>query len=129
MKMTLSEVLIRRENLATLSGKVLPSKLSYAIAKNLMKLQTEVEIIEKGRISILERYAKKDEEGNPVIKDSSYELGENMAKFNEEYQEYIQTETDVEIMTVSSDILDKLDEPRYDAFTGAQMIAIDFMIE
>ena len=129
MKMTLTEVSIRNKRLAELANKTLPSKLGYAIAKNLINLQAELNIIDKGRIAILDRYAERDAEGNPIIESGSYKLGENLPKFSEEYNEYLETETDVEIMMVPSDVLEKLDDPRYDALTGAQLISIDFMIE
>ena len=128
MKMTLSEVIVNTRNLNTVANKVLPGKLSYAIAKNLIKLNAEVELIEKGRMDLINQHVEKDEEGKPVVVDGNYKLGDNAEKFNEEYNEYLATETEVEIMTVDPEIFDKLDAPRYDGLTSTQMMAIDFMI-
>ena len=128
MKMTLLEVLNRQRTLSEFVSKKLPYKLAYAISKNLAKLQAEAEIIDKGRIALVEEYAVKDEDGKPVVKDNNYDLGENAATFSAEFNKYMSTETDVDIYTVPESVLGT-DDPRFDVLTVAQIVALDFMIE
>lgn len=129
MKMRLSEVRIRRMSLMGISNKKLPNRLAYAIAKNLMKLQDEDDLIEKRRVSIAECYAEKDELGNAVIEKGAYKFtDENKKIFSEEFEEFVTTETDVDVYKVSSDVFELLEDARFDALTPAEMVALDFMI-
>lgn len=129
MKIRLSEVRGRHQALCTLGNKKLPIKLSYAIGKNIMALQEELDAVEKARIGLLELYAEKDEDGTFKVKDGHYELGENEHKFNEEFIEFMNTETEIVIYTVSEEIVVSTDNERYDALTPAELISFDFMIE
>ena len=129
MKMTLVDVLNRQRTLATLADKKLPYKLAYAISKNLVKFQAEVELIEKSRKSIIENYAVKDENGEMVIEENQYKIEEGkMEEFNAEFSDYMSTETDVEIFTIPETVLEANDS-RFDVLTVAQIFALDFMIE
>lgn len=129
MKMKLAEVRVAHANLMALSHKKLPHKLAYAVAKNLMKLESESKLIEERRMEMITTYVVKDEEGNPVIKDARYDLGNNEENFNKEYTEFMETETEIDIHTISCTELDMLDDSRYDVLTAAEMIALDFMLE
>lgn len=129
MKMKLAEVRVAHANLMALSYKKLPHKLAYAVAKNLMKLESELKLIEERRMEMITTYAVKDEEGNPVIKDAKYDLGDNKEAFNKEFMEFMETETEVDIHTISCAELDALENPRYDVLTASEMIALNFMLE
>ena len=47
----------------------------------------------------------------------------------EEVEALMATEADVRVMTIRPEMLDACDDPRYDALSAADMIALDFMIE
>lgn len=128
MNMKLSEVIFRQRVLSKLTELKLPFKLGHAISKNLIKLQEEVKIIEEMRINILKEYAVKDENGEPVINDGQYDLGDKANEFAEEYQTYLDAPTEVEILKVSTDAFET-DDSRFDVLTVAQIAALDFMIE
>ncbi len=136
MQMTLTEVLNKqntlRELLRELAGKKLPYKLTYTISKNLVKLQSEAKIIEDGRMKLIDSYAVKDEDGKPVIKDNSYDLGEKVEEFTAEFQKYMATETEVDIYSVPAAVFE-IEDPRFDVLTVEQIVALivalDFMIE
>ena len=127
MKMTLTEILQKQRILSTLANMKLPYKLAYAISKNLGKMEAEVKAIEETRLNIIKEYAVKDENGEPVINDNVYDLGDNMEAFAEEFQNFLATETEVDIFTVPEAVLGA-DDPRFDVLTVAQIVAIDFMI-
>lgn len=129
MQMTLLEVRSRQQNLLALSRMKLPYKLAYGISKNLMKLEQEVKLIEERRISMLDIYAKKDDEGKLIIEGAAYDLGENEETFRKEFTEFLETETEVDIHMVPYDSMEKLDESRFDTLTPAELISLDFMIK
>lgn len=129
MKMTLIDVLNRQRILATLADKKLPYKLAYAISKNLSKFQAEVETIEKTRKSFIENYAVKDDNGEFVIEDNQYKIEDGkMEEFNSEFQNFMSTETEIDIFAVPESVLET-DDSRFDVLTVAQIVALDFMIE
>ena len=128
MKMTLTEILQKQRNLAALANMKLPYKLAYAISKNLGKMEAEVKAIEETRLNIIKEYAVKDENGEPVVVDNKYDLGDNVAAFTEEFQNFMSTETEVDIFTVPEAVLGA-DDPRFDVITVNQIAALDFMIE
>ena len=129
MKMTLIEAINRQRILVEFANKKLPYKLAYAISKNLVKLQSEVEIIEASRKNIIDTYSVKDENGESIVEDNHYKIEDGkVEEFNAEIQNLMLTETEVDITTVPESVLD-LDDSRFDALTVAQIVALDFMIE
>lgn len=129
MKIKLAEVKVRYKTLCSLANKKLPVKVSYAISKNIMKLQEETETLEKERVKLAEQYAVKGEDGEPKVIDNSYVMEENQEAFAKEYQEFLDTETEVMIYTIPEDVMECMDDSRYDVLTPAELIALDFMIE
>ena len=64
-------------------------KFSYGVAKNIALLKTEIESLQKtmvasepfkeyeqARIALAEKYSKKDESGNPIVKGNEYEIAD-----------------------------------------------------
>lgn len=127
--MTLEEARICYQSLIDVANGHFPSKLTYAIAKNLKKLEEEVKLIENQRVKLAESYAEKDENGNAVIKDGNFCLGENREAFSKEVHDFLQTEIEISLHKCTFDSLTTLDDPRYDVLTSAQMAALDFMME
>lgn len=128
MKLTLKKATENYNALAAVAEKKLPVKLSYAISKNLAKLQPEYELVQKARMDLLDQYGKKDQEGNLVIEDNCYQLSDAEA-FNREMREYIDTEIEVDIHLVSTDELSKLEEFRYDILTPAELVSLEFIFQ
>lgn len=129
MKIKLAEIKNRHQALCMLGSRKFPIKLSYAIGKNILKLQEETDFIEKARVKLVEQYAEKEEDGSCKIVDGHYELGENEQKLNEEFMEFMNSEVEVAVYTVPEAILETMEDVRYDALTPAELIALDFMLE
>ena len=129
MKMTLANVRTKYQSLLVLADCHLPSKLSYAIAKNLSNLEKEAELIEKQRKSMIESYAQKDETDAFVLENGNYVLGENLDVFCKEFDAFLQMETEIHIHKCPYHVLDMLDDPRFENLTPAQMLILDFMME
>lgn len=139
MKMKLRETQVRLQNLAKLGTKTFPAKLSFAISCNIEKLQKEAEHIEKERKKLCEQYAEKDDDGKPVMVDSvlngkeskEYKMdGTTRAAFAEEYDSLMDTEVDVTIRTVKTEVVEQCERAeRYDIPTVAELLALAFMLE
>ena len=130
MKMTLAEVQMTAQNLAAVAMKKLPHRLAYAVGKNLMVLQAEQRLIEERRVEIAKTYADKDENGELVVKDNCYTFaGNGVENFKKEFGEFIGMETEVDIYTVPEELLEQLENERFDILTPAELIALNFMIE
>ncbi len=139
MKMTLKEVNRHYTELSGLGSLVLPSKLSYALACNLEKLQREAERIENERRKLCEQYADKDKDGEPVMVDSvingmktqEYRMSdENRKAFTEEYEALLDTETEICIRMVKREEVERCEQAeRYSIPSVRQLMALSFMLE
>lgn len=139
MKMKLKEAQVRLQNLAKLGTKTFPAKLSFAISCNIEKLQKEAEHIEKERKKLCEQYADKDDDGKPVMVDSvingveskEYKMDASArAAFGEEYDSLLDTEVDVNIRMVKTEVVEQCERAeRYDIPTVAELLALAFMLE
>ena len=129
MKIKLAEIKSRHQLLCMIGDKKLPIKISHAVGKNILKLQEELEAIEKARIKLVEQHAEKEEDGTCKIVDGHYELGDNEQKLNEEFMEFMNSEVEVAVYTVPEAILETMEDVRYDALTPVEVIALDFMLE
>lgn len=107
--------------------KHLPVKISFAISKNAEAVAGALKAYEETRKSRLEKYAKKDEDGKPVVKDGNYVI-EDLEKWSEEIRELLDTETEVMIQEVSIDEFAKCDDPCFDTLSVAEMSILKFMI-
>lgn len=126
MKMTNQEIL----NFAglALGGKHLPVRITYAIQKNAKTIEAALKAYDETRKSLLEKYAKKDDEGKPIIENNEYTI-ENAENWNADMTELLTTETEVDIHKVSFDEFEKLDDPKFNALTVSEMAILKFMIE
>lgn len=139
MQMTLREVNRHFSELAECGGLVLPSKLSYALACNLEKLQKEAGNIDKEREKLCRQYADKDEAGNAVMVDSvingkktrEYQISEeNWKAFEEEYGALLDTKIEIDIRKAKREEVERCEQAeRYSIPTVAQLLALSFMLE
>ncbi|MDU2198233.1 MAG: DUF1617 family protein [Peptostreptococcaceae bacterium] len=99
MKLTNRKILNDSNFLRGLIHKQLPIKVSYAIAKNVSKIEKELEIYNKERQKLLDKYCVKDEKGNLVIDESNnYSIEEEYIDIcNKELNELLDIEVDIDI--------------------------------
>lgn len=115
------------KNTKAIIDRMLPIKMSYAIAKTAKVLAEEVSVIEQQRIKLLEANAEKNDDGTPKIEGNAYILADQ-SKFVEEYTEYLNSESDIKISKFPESEIDKLDDPRYDALSASELAGLEFMI-
>lgn len=127
MKLTNRKILNDSNFLGGLIHKQLPIKVSYAIAKNVSKIEKELEIYNKERQKLLDKYCVKDEKGNLVIDESNnYSIEEEYIDIcNKELNELLDIEVDIDIHKFNeSDLLNSNCE-----ITASELMLIDYMIE
>ena len=115
MKISLNEVQGMQEGLDVILAKEIPVKPAYWLARFLDKIRVEMEAMEKARIKLVEKLAKKDKDGKPVFKKdkdgkqiepNQYDFtNENMVKFQAEFNELGKEEFDVDFKPIKVDQL------------------------
>lgn len=112
--------------LGTISQKNLPIKVSYAIAKNIAKIEAEIKVYNKERQKLIEKYSVKDEKGKPLIEDNSIKIApENVEDWNRDIKELLAIENEVDIHKFH---IDELINSKCD-MSPAELLLIDYMIE
>lgn len=111
-----------------LGDKHLPVRISYAIHKNAAAIEPYLKAYDEVRKKLIDQYAKKDDDGKPVVEDGKYTI-ENVEAFNADIAELNAEETEIEVHKVSISEFEKLDDPKFDALTVSEMAILHFMIE
>lgn len=111
--------------LMDVARKELPIKVSYALAKNIAKIEKELEIYNSERQKLLDKYCVKDENGKNKVDEN------NQLKIEEEYlKDWEKDIKELQNIEVEMDIHKfKLEELNGYNMTPSELIAIDYMIE
>lgn len=125
MKLSNERILRDMPRLSEIIKKQLPVKVSYAIAKNIAKIEAELNVYNKEREKLIEKYSVKDEQGKTIVDEN------NQIKIREEYitdwnrdiKELLSIENEVDIHKFSIDALEGY------SMTPAELMIIDYMIE
>ncbi|WP_195948103.1 hypothetical protein [Paraclostridium bifermentans] len=125
MKLTNKKIVTDSMILMEISRKELPIKVSYALAKNIAKIEKELEIYNSERQKLLDKYCVKDENGQNKIDEN------NQLKIQEEYLK--DWEHDIkELQNIELEIdIHKFKIAELNGYNMApsELIAIDYMIE
>ena len=108
--------------------KHLPIRVGYAILVNVEEAAKKAKAFEEQRMKLVKEHAVKDENGEPVVVDNQYNI-ENLTEFNDEMSVLRETETEMNVTTVTLDDLAKCDDGCFDSLTVAEVAALNFMIE
>lgn len=128
MEITLGEIRDKYKIFISICNKKLPIALSFAVAKNFEVLEKEAAIIDDSRIKLAKVYADKNDDGTPKENNGSYVITD-VNSFKAEIDSYYQTKIDIDICKANIKELDKLEDPRYDTISPAEILALDFMLE
>lgn len=107
-----NEVLINSVNvLSKLNNMELNIKVSYAIAKNIDKLEKELKVYNDERQKLIEKYSIKDEEGKTKVNEGgTINIKEDKIQdWNMDINELIKLENEVDIHCIKLDDLFKCD--------------------
>ena len=84
--------------LGVISQKDLPIKVSYAIAKNITKIESELKAYNNERQKLIEKYSLKDAEGKPLIEDNNIKIAPgNIEDWNRDIKELLAIENEIDI--------------------------------
>lgn len=124
VKLTNKEILERVPVLAELRARKLPVKVSYAIAKNIDKIERELKIYNQEREKIVNEYCLKDEHGELKITGNQFDIDPNRIKeFNKEIDDLQSILVELDIHKFNINLLEGFE------MTPDELINIDFMIE
>lgn len=102
------------------------SVVAFRIGKNIKAIESEVKVFDDVRTKLLEKFANKDENGNPIIdKDTNqYDVpADKLEALKKEIKKLQNEEVKVDIKKLSLDDVEKADlSPR-------ELISIEYMLE
>jgi hypothetical protein len=131
MKLTNTQVITLLNGFSELQNKKLPVKVGFAITKNMKVMESSASAYESERSKIVGKYAKKDENGNPVVNNGRYVFGNQKDQdgYTQEVNELLEIENDVDIQTVTLDDLERCDDDKYDQLSVHDLTILEIMTE
>ena len=124
MKLLLGEIRPMMEALNVVMDKEIPAKTAYWLSKALKELGSEFEAMEKARQTLVNKYAKKDDEDQLIVEDNQYVM-EDMAAFNAEFIELAEQEIEIKYKPISVDQLGDIQIKGTDLFKLGKLIKDD----
>lgn len=113
----------------SMKQKKLPVNVSFIIYRNVKKLIPIIQDIENNRKDLLQKYMKKDDNGNPVIINNKYDLTDLNA-FDKQMNELLNTDINIDFDKISKFDIQRCDEDKFDSLTLEEIAVLqDFMIK
>lgn len=107
-----------------LTNMELPIKLSYAISKNITKINRELVVYNKERQKLIEKYGEKDEESKLKTKEDGTINILDIDSFNKDLKEILDIETEVDIHVID------LEKVNVDInITPGEIMLVDYMFK
>lgn len=127
MRLSNRKILNDINTLVAISQKQLPIKVSYAIAKNINKLENELKTYNQERQKLIDKYCLKDENGNNVVDEyNNLKIAdENIETWNKEMNELLDIEIDIDMHKFNLDCLINSNIE----MKPAEIMTIHYMIE
>lgn len=123
-KLTNKEILDKVNILGDISNRKLPVKVSYALAKNISKIESELKHYNNERVKIVDKYCERDEENNLKIENGNYVVKEDeIENWNKDMKDLQDIEIEFDVHKFNIELLNGYD------MTASEMMCIDFMIE
>jgi len=125
IKLSNERIITEASRLAEISKKNLPIKVSYAIAKNISKIESELKTYNNERVKLIEKYAARDEKGQ-IKSDSNGQIifkEDCQETWNQDIKALLSIENEIDIHKFNISELDGY------SITPAELMLIDYMIE
>lgn len=121
MKVTIREILEGQDTLQKLSHQPLPGRAAFQIGRLLKKLEEVLASYNEVRVKLIEKYAKKNEDGTFEVNDNNeYQFtAENMQAYVSEINNVIADEVEVEARPINFKDIENLE------FTAAEMTFLE----
>lgn len=127
MGLKIKDILNNKESLAMVAQKNLPVRISYAITKNIRKIEKELEFYFNEKSKVVEKYSEKDENGKTIVGENGIITiaKEHIEIWNKEHMDLLNIDVDIKVHMINEiDLLNTNID-----ITPADLLAIDFMIE
>ena len=127
LKLTNEKIVDSISVLSELNNAKLPVKISYAISKNINKIEKEFKIYNSEKYKLINKYGEKNRQGKLKVNESGNVniKKEYTKKWNKDFKELLEIEIEIEIHMIKLDDLLNLDY----SISPAEFALIDFMIE
>lgn len=124
MKLSNQKLLESIQNVGYVSRKELPVKVSYAIAKNISKIESELKVYDKERQKLIEKYAQKAD-GKPLSDETGQIVFKPECKkdWDKDIKALLDIENEIDIHKFSFNELNGFN------LSAADIMAIDYMID
>ncbi|MPM33360.1 hypothetical protein SDC9_79933 [bioreactor metagenome] len=110
--------------LTKLTNMELPIKFSYALSKNITKIDRELEVYNKERAKLIDKYGEKDEEGKLKTKEDGTINITDVENWNKDLKELLEIENEIDIHVID------LDSVNADInITPGELMVIGYMFE
>jgi len=112
MKVKLNNIINAQASFQKLSTTTMPGKLAYAIARNIRKLEIETKSFDDTRQKLFEKYGEEVEETDEKtkeVKKFKRIQKDNVAQFQIEVGEILESEVEVDIWKIKVADLEKVD--------------------
>lgn len=127
MKLSNEKIVNDSNILRGISQKQLPIKVSYAIAKNISKIDAELKIYNQELQKLLDKHAEKDTKGNPKNENGSIILKkDHIEDWNKELKELLVIENEIEIHKFN---MSEFEGKTCDTFSPSEIMTLEYMIE
>ncbi|AAK79844.1 hypothetical protein BJV85_002116 [Clostridium acetobutylicum] len=123
MELSNRKIIENLSALRTVSNKQLPIKASYAIAKNINKIEEELKIFRKEKEKLINKYGQKNNNGKLAIDDKGKIELADAEGYNKDLNELLDIKTDIDIHKFKLDIINNVQ------FSPLEIQAIECMIE
>lgn len=123
MKLSNRELLTNMQQLKVLAQRDLPIKASYAIAKNMRKIEEELRPYEEERQRLLEKHGKKDKEGELIVDEVGQVDFKDKKAWDKDINELLDIEVEIDFHKFNIEHLEGRE------ISPAELIALEHMIE
>ena len=117
------KILTDIHQLRGLANRELPIKASYALAKNITKMESELKLYNKEREKFINKYAEKDEEGNVKADEAGQIVFKDPEGWDKDIKELLAIENDIDIHKFPIEALGDCN------ISASELMLIDYMIE
>lgn len=129
MVLTNNDMVETMSKLWSISDKLLPQKISFAIAKNLLLLSKEYKNYEEKLKELLlshEEDLQADENGKIITNDTGVPIikSDCSSELRKEVQDLLDSAVEIEFHRTSFNAFDYFDNEKYDALSPEQIIAL-----
>lgn len=127
MKLSNLKLVNDAAGLSQLTKKNLPVKVSYAIAKNITKIESALDLYGKEKQKLIDKYSVKDVEGKTIIGESGTITIQDkfLENWNSDFKELQDIENEIDIHKFDINLILN---GNYELMPGEFML-IDYMIE